>query len=135
MTEPTLVPAGKPAALEADDPRVAALERRIADMEASHRDRMIRADLKAEALRAGMIDLDGLRLVDVTAVELGEDGQVKGGEALMKSMRRLKPWLFGLASTSSTAAAPPALPPEQKSAMQMSVDEWRAARADILRRR
>jgi hypothetical protein len=135
MTEtspPEVAPALGEAAV---DTRVETLERRIAELEATHRDRLIRADLKAEAVRAGMIDLDGLKLVDPAGIELGEDGQVKGAEALMRNLKRLKPWLFGLSSTSSTAAAPPSQPPEPKTAKTMNHAEWRAARAELLRRR
>jgi hypothetical protein len=135
MTEPS-PPEVAPALGEAAaDARVETLERRIAELEATHRDRLIRADLKAEAVRAGMIDLDGLKLVDPAGIELGEDGQVKGGDALMRNLKRLKPWLFGLASTSSTAAAPPSQPPEPKTAKTMTEAEWRAARAVLVRRR
>jgi hypothetical protein len=131
MTEPTDPPAGLPDV----DPRVVALERRIAEMETTHRDRLMRAELKAEAVRAGMIDLDGLKLIDAAQVEIGEDGAVKGADGLMKTLRRNKPWLFGLASTSSTAPAPPASPPEQKHATKMSHTEWQTARAALLKQR
>jgi hypothetical protein len=82
-----------------------------------------------------MVDLDGLKLLDTSKIELGDDGQVKGGEALMQSLRRSKPWLFGLASTSSTAPAPPAQPAAARHATTMSHAEWQAARAELLRRR
>jgi hypothetical protein len=131
MTEATPSPPESATA----DPRVETLERRIAELEATHRARLVRAELKAEAVRAGMVDLDGLKLVDLATVEVGDDGEVKGGEALMRALRRTKPWLFGQASTSSTAAAPPATPPGPRRAMDMTHDEWRAARAELLRHR
>ncbi len=130
MTEPAVTPDVPDA-----DQRVTVLERRIAELEITHRDRLLRAELKSEAIRAGMVDLDGLKLVDPASVEVGEDGQVRGVEALMKALRRSKPWLFGLASTSSTAAAPPAQPPEPPHATKMNHAEWRAARAELLKRR
>jgi hypothetical protein len=129
MTEST------PEASDAADPRVETLERRIVELEAAHRDRLIRSELKAEAVRAGMIDLDGLKLLDPATVELGEDGEVKGGEAAMRNLKRAKPWLFGLSSTSSTAAAPSAQPPAQKLAKDMTHAEWLAAKAELTRRR
>jgi hypothetical protein len=125
-----------PATGEAElDPRVAQLERRIAELEATHRESMIRAELKAEAIRAGMIDLDGLKLADPTSVVVGEDGQVQGADTVMKMLRRMKPWLFGSPSTSSAAAAPTAQPPEPKLATKMSQSEWQAARAALLKHR
>ncbi len=59
--------------------RAAALELRLAELEASTRARLIRAELKAEAMRAGMVDLDGLRLLDLDAVAINDKGEVEGG--------------------------------------------------------
>ena len=120
-----------------DDPaaRLAALEARLVEVEAEAASRIIRAELRAEAVRAGMVDLDGLKLIDTTALALGADGEVAGAAALMRDVRRAKPWLFGAASTSSTAAAPASEPPQARRATEMSDEEWRAARAELLRRR
>ncbi len=112
----------------------AALEERLAALEAGLRARLLRAELKAHALRAGMVDLDGLKLLDTSALVVNERDEVIGAEALMAEARRAKPWLFGGASTSSTAAAPPAQAPRAKLATEMSEAEWRAARAELLRK-
>lgn len=120
-----------------DDPtvRIAALEQRLAQVEAEARARVIRAELRAEAMRAGMIDLDGLKLIDTAPLKLGENGEVEGAATLMRDLKRAKPWLFGAASSSSTAAAPRTEPPRAKLATEMTEAEWRAARAELLRRR
>jgi hypothetical protein len=115
--------------------RTAELERRLAEVEAQAHQRIVRAELKAEALRAGMVDLDGLKLLDVSRVKLGENGEVEGAQALMRDLRRAKPWLFGGASSSSTAGAPPAQPPQPRRATEMNFDEWQRARAELLKRR
>lgn len=115
--------------------RAAALERELAESTAAAQRQLARAELKAEALRAGMIDLDGLKLLDLEAVRLDERGEVVNGAALMRALRQDKPWLFGAASSSSTASAPPSIPPRPKLATEMSVEEWRVARSDLLRRR
>ena len=115
--------------------RAAALERRLAEVEAQSRERLIRAELKAEAVRAGMVDLDGLKLLDTGAVTLSEAGEVEGASALMTQLRRSKPWLFGGASSSAAASPPPAHPPRAKLATEMTYDEWQAARAGLLKRR
>ena len=115
--------------------RAEALERRIAELEAAHAARVIRSELKAEALRAGMVDIDGLKLVDTASVTLGEDGEVKNAAALMRDLRRAKPWLFAGTSTSSTAAVPSAQPPRPRTAREMSVAEWQAARTELVKRR
>ncbi len=97
--------------------------------------RLVRAELKAEAVRAGMVDLDGLKLLDISAARLTEAGEVEGAGALMAQLRRDKPWLFGGASSSATASPPPAAPPVAKKATEMTDAEYRAARADLLKRR
>jgi hypothetical protein len=115
--------------------RAAELERKLADLEARAQSRLVAAELKAEAVRAGMIDLDGLKLADASALVLGEDGVVHGAAALVAELRRAKPWLFTAGSSSWAAAAPPAAPPRPRLATEMSVAEWRAARSELLRRR
>ena len=50
--------------------RVAALEQQLLDSHA----RVVQADLRTEAVRAGMIDLDGLKLLAADAVTLNAAG-------------------------------------------------------------
>lgn len=128
--EPILAPALPP---DAED-RSAELERRLAELEAASHARVIRAELKAEAVRAGMVDLDGLKLIDTAGLRLDEDGNLIGAAELMRQMRRAKPWLFGGANTSSTSSAPPKEPPRPKLATEMTYDEWQAAKAELLKR-
>jgi hypothetical protein len=115
--------------------RADAMEQQLRQAMATQQEVLLRAELKVEAVRAGMIDLDGLKLVDTTGLSLGENGEIEGGRSVMQKLRRSKPWLFGQASSSNPGLPPPALPPAEKSATDMSLDEWRAARADLLRRR
>ena len=102
--------------------------------EASNR-RAIQMELKSEATRRGMIDLDGLKLLDLTEVSIDEDGNVHGTQTAMTKLRRDKPWLFGAVSSSSVAGAPSAAPSRTKLATEMTLEEWRTARAELLRRR
>ena len=117
------------------DTRVAELERRIAELEASTTTRVVLAELKAHATKAGMIDLDGLKLIDTTDLKLSNSGEVEGATKLMADLRRAKPWLFQPASSSSAAPAPPSTPPTLKRATEMTHAEWQAARASLLKRR
>lgn len=109
----------------------------LAAENAALRARLVQAELRTEALRAGMVDLDGVRLIEPNAIRLTETGGLDDGAALMARLRQDKPWLFGRSgggSSSSGAAAPLAAPAAPRSAMDMGVDEWRAARAELLRR-
>ncbi len=58
-------------------------------------DRVI-AELKVAAQRAGMVDLDGLKLADLTKVTLEADGSVKGADGLMIALKERWPGLFRL---------------------------------------
>jgi type IV secretory pathway VirB10-like protein len=89
-------------------------------------DRIVRAELKAEAIKAGMVDLDGLKLADLSKVTLEEDGTVKGAEELMKALKEAKPWLFGTPGTSGTGTPPPPRDPASKNAKDMTEAEYQA---------
>jgi len=115
--------------------RSAEREDLLAKLEAETRTRIVHAELKAEALRAGMVDLDGLKLLDLEKVELDAGGSIKAAGQLMRDLRRAKPWLFGGESSSSAAAAPATQPTKAKFATEMAEPEWRAAREELLRRR
>lgn len=96
--------------------------------------RMIIAEMKVEAMRADMIDLDGLQFLDMTRVQLNEDGSVAGGAELISRLKRAKPWLFSAPSSSSVAKVPSSNPTRQKHARDMSDEEYRSARANIIKR-
>jgi hypothetical protein len=116
--------------------RADALERQLAEVQRQTEARVIRAELKAEAVRAGIVDPDGLKLLDTSNAKLNKDGEVEGADALIAELKRAKPWLFGgFPSSSSSAIAPPAMPPRQKLATDMTDSEWRTARAALRKRR
>jgi hypothetical protein len=115
--------------------RADALERQLGQVQKEAESRLIRAELKAEAMRAGIVDLDGLKLLDHSAAKLNANGDVEGAGSMVAQLKRDKPWLFGGSSSSSPATPPPAQPPRQKRAMEMTDAEYRAARADLLKRR
>jgi multidrug efflux pump subunit AcrA (membrane-fusion protein) len=103
----------------------------IAKLRDEFQARIVIASLRTEAVRAGMIDLDGLKMVDVSSVRLGNDDRIIGGRKLMDDLRRNKPWLFGATSSSSAAVAPASQPVRNKTALEMTDDEYTAARAAV----
>ena len=117
------------AAFQALKAHAEALERQLHEAEIQSATRMRHAELKAEAMRAGILDLDGLKLLDPSAQTEAE------ATVVIAKLRRDKPWLFAPASSSSSASPPQAAPMKRKMATEMSVEEWRAARAELLRRR
>ena len=115
--------------------RAEALERQLGQLQQEARSRLIHAELKTEALRAGIVDLDGLKLADLSGVTLSPQGELEGGTAVITALKRAKPWLFSAPSSSATAKPPAAQPPRQKLATEMNDEEYRAARAVLLKRR
>jgi hypothetical protein len=105
------------------------VEKLTADFKA----RLVAASLRTEAVKAGMIDLDGLKLLDQSAVELAGDDTVMNGQELMQTLRRNKPWLFRPVSSSSAAPTPPSRPPRQRTAMEMTDEEYATARRALLK--
>ncbi len=94
-------------------------------------ERFVLAELRAAAIRAGMLDLDGLKLADLSSVTLSEAGEVAGAEALLDALKSTKPYLFRNVSTSSTQPPPPREKPQAKSATEMSGAEWAAKKREL----
>lgn len=115
--------------------RAEAAEQRLQDALQTADARLIQAELRAEALRSGMVDPDGVKLLDAAALKLNEKGEIAGAAQLMQALKRAKPWLFGGQSSSSAAIPPPAQVPQHRLATEMNHQEWRDARALLLRRR
>jgi hypothetical protein len=115
------------------DAELAALRQRLDEAN----QRLLHAELKAHAIRAGILDLDGLKLLDTSRLILGEDGTVTDAEQSVAGLKRDKPWLFGKSApalnSSHPATAPQAELPKARKATDMSFDEWQAARARLLR--
>jgi len=86
-----------------------------------------RAELKAVATKHGMVDLDGLKLLDLTKVKINDVGELEGADALFKQAKESKPWLFGVTNSTTTPQSPPQ-PAEvkTKTAKEFSDDEMRA---------
>jgi len=111
------------------------LEQRLKESNEAARERLIQAQLSAAAVRAGMIDLDGLKLLDTSGAKANEHGELDGPDAMIAELKQRKPWLFRSASSSAGVNPPPAQSPRAKKATEMTLEEYRAARAELLRRR
>lgn len=102
----------------------AAIERARAEARTEANARIVRAELKAAALNAGMVDLDGLKLLDLSGVKLDDAGEVAIPDGFFARAKEAKPYLFGVAKSTSTAEkAPPAEPPAAKTAAEMTAAE------------
>lgn len=113
---------------EADD--------KIAAATTAANDRIVRAELKAEAIKAGMVDLDGLKLADLSKVKLNDAGEVEGAEALMEEMKKAKPYLFSTSTTTtSTEKKPPPKGDEKVDVTKMTAAEYKAHKQELLNKR
>lgn len=101
---------------------------KIAEAKTLADQRIIRAELKAEAIKAGMIDLDDLRLADLSKITLDEKGEVQGADGLMVKLKETKPYLFKAVSTTSTKEPPKPGDIKPKKAQDMTEEEYAIAR-------
>lgn len=102
----------------------------------SANDRILRAELKASAIKAGMIDMDGLKLADMSQVKLNDAGEVEGADALMATLKETKPYLFQTSSTTTqTQETPPKGKPEAKKATEMTPEEYAAHKKSVISRK
>ena len=103
------------------------------------RGRVLQAELKTQAIRSGIVDLDGLRLADLDALTVNDAGDVEGAEQVIAALRERKPYLFTsdkgptAAGTTAQLQRPPV--PAQPSivdARSLSRDAWQAERDRLL---
>jgi hypothetical protein len=94
-------------------------EGRITEAGKASNARIIAAELKAQAVKAGMVDLDGLKLLDTSKVTLDDKGEVVVPEDFFTTAKTAKPWLFaapqaapvtGAATGNTSASATPPKP-------------------------
>lgn len=114
-------------AKEAAEAAERAASEKIAEASAAAERRIVTAELRAEAIKAGMVDLDGLKLLDIekAGVKLNAAGDVEGAAEALAKMKEAKPYLFGQQRTGNTDRPPPGNPTPKK-ATEMTDDEWRA---------
>jgi hypothetical protein len=97
--------------------------------------RLVQAELKSHAIRAGIIDVDCLRLLDTSDLKVDDDGNIPDAAGALARLKRDKPWLFANPNSSHPAPAPAPEPPKAKTAKEMSHKEWRLAREKLVRGR
>jgi len=99
---------------------------RIDELQRSNNDRIIRAELKAQAALSGMIDMDGLKLADLSKVTIDDNGDVIGADELIKQLKESKPYLFKeVKNTSINPELPNPSGSLGKKAIDMPDDEWK----------
>lgn len=89
--------------------------------------KLIKAEMKALAVKEGIVDIDGLTLADLSKVKFNDKGELEGATESIAALKEGKPYLFGSASTSSTTKPPPVTQPGTKRATEMTDEEYAAA--------
>jgi hypothetical protein len=104
-------------------------EAKIIAAQTATNDRIVLAEMKAAALKAGMIDEDGLKMADLSRIKLNKDGGLEGAAELLANLKQAKPYLFAQPPGSSHAGSPPPpKAPHAKKATEMSAAEYAIAR-------
>jgi hypothetical protein len=97
------------------------------------RSRVLLSELKVEAVRAGIIDVDCIKILDLDQINAEEQNITKIVAQLIRDFKLEKPWLFQSTSSSTMVALPSAEASAQRRVMEMTDAEYRSARAEMLR--
>lgn len=106
---------------------------KLSEAQKASNQRVLMAELKVAAKEAGLIDLDALKLADLSKVVLKDDGTIDGVDTLFKGLKESKPYLFGSSSSSSQEKTPEKKEPEAKKAQDMTKEEYAAEKAKLLK--
>jgi hypothetical protein len=114
----------------------AAAEKATADAGVRVKDALRDAAVRMAAKDAGILDVDGLKLFDLSAIKVADDGAVSIPDKFFEEAKAAKPYLFNLTgaevgTTSSTAKVPASQQPAAKKVGAMTEAERHAAYAAL----
>lgn len=113
-----------------------AAEAKRVEVETRARNRIVNAEVRTAAIEAGMVDLDGIKLLDLSKVKVSDDGDVDVAsvKALLTEMKEAKAYLFGPPrGTGNPNPTPVPTPPGDKSVKELSKAEYDAAKRAAIR--
>jgi hypothetical protein len=110
-------------------------QQRLTQTQQAARERIIRAEMKALALKAGLRDLDCLKLADTSKVTLNEDDTLAGAEDALAALKASKPFLFGesVSHSSQPESSPTPKSAEPTDVSRLPLDEYEQSKATYLR--
>jgi hypothetical protein len=107
-------------------------EQAAADKAAKAKARSMMADLKVAAKDAGMVDLDGLKLLSTDDLKVSDEGDVENAVEVLAKLKEAKPYLFGNQQNTSNPNPPPKPQPTgDKKGMEMTAEEWAAKSREL----
>lgn len=116
--------AAKEAAQRERDAEKARADAAQAEADKKVTQRLIRAELKAAAIKAGIVDLDGLAFVDYEKLKLKDDGTIEGADEQLAALKEKKPYLFGTQGTTTGPKPPSPSDPKVVDVRKMSTAEY-----------
>jgi len=104
-------------------------EKRFNELSLAAKNKLLRAEVKSHAIKAGIVDLDALKLIDMDMFKFDEEtGEIGNADDVFKDLKTKKSYLFQTPNTSSGAQQPKAAPAGPIDAMKMSKEEFKAFR-------
>jgi hypothetical protein len=135
MADPDSPAAGEPADEATLRGQIADLTRQLVAERAAANARIVAAEVKAAAVKMGAHEpSDLLKLIDISKLAIGEDGEVKGVDDLLTAVKAVKPWAFSGPSrsgekpgaTTTSTATPPNTSPGSKRLRDLPAAERKA---------
>lgn len=128
--------AAKKAAEDAATAAQTDADTRVTKAEQAAQERLLRAELKTAAVKAGITDLDGLKLADTSKLKLNDAGEIEGLDVFMEDFKKAKPYLFSATGTSTSAPGQKPAPKgnEPLDATKLTKEEYAKAKAKLLGR-
>ncbi len=132
--EKTNAAAALAAATKEHGDKLTAAEKRVTDADERVANTLKDSALRIAAKDAGIVDLDGLKLLDTSGVKVGDDGAVTIPDKFFETAKTAKPWLFAATgssagNTSNTVRSPPPADNKGGHVKTMTDAEYKAARA------
>jgi hypothetical protein len=73
--------------------------------------RVLTAELRAQAAKAGMLDVDGIKLLDTSTVKLDDKGNLVLPDQFFETAKTARPWMFGAPPPAANSTSNPLNPP------------------------
>lgn len=105
----------------------------VAEVKSSVKEQVKLSKLEALAVKEGLVDLDALKLLDLSKIELQDDGTLKGTEDVFKAAKEAKPYLFGEVKSSTPPGGPPKKGDDKTVDVRtMTPEEYKVHKANVL---
>jgi hypothetical protein len=105
------------------------LNSKLAEVSSTYKKEIILSKLQTEALKAGIVDVDGIKLADLSSLSIDENNVLQGASEVISSLKESKPYLFKKGESSTTYHKQPPKPSSDRTpvdATQLSGDEYRS---------